>query len=306
MGKRFRGVGSGLVAVGQCVRTPLTPERKMIKRRKLLGEPMPQQITIKPTPQGQAQVQAAAQAGPGANANTASTSTTSAAVVPPASASAPATPDTLGAADKAGEAPVTGENGTPVQPSTAEFATPNTKSTPSSGTSTPSKVSLANRSMPILSDTRRRAKRRRAKSRGGRPDASLNRDTAVTRLQHEGIDALHVIYHTRASCRLVQMYASPAQRSPLCHVAKTLIYPIICLPPYRSTSPNTRSIVPMIATASGRNACRIIKSAPARWANPGARILHLYGRFVPSETRYTPISPFGASMAEYVSPGGTE
>jgi len=54
---------------------------------------------------------------------------------------------------------------------------------------------------------------------------------------------------------------------------------------YRSTSPNTRSIVPMTATASGRKWCRIIKSAPARWAKPGARILQRYGRLEPSETR---------------------
>ena len=41
----------------------------------------------------------------------------------------------------------------------------------------------------------------------------------------------------------------------------------------------------------------IIKSTPARCAKPGARILHRYGRFDPSDTRYTPISPFGASIA---------
>jgi hypothetical protein len=34
-------------------------------------------------------------------------------------------------------------------------------------------------------------------------------------------------------------------------------------------------------------------------------MLHRYGRFEPSETRYTAISPFGASIALYVSPGGT-
>ena len=50
----------------------------------------------------------------------------------------------------------------------------------------------------------------------------------------------------------------------------------------------------------------IMKSEPARCAKPGARILQRYGRFVPSDTRYTPISPFGASIALYVSPGGTE
>lgn len=46
-------------------------------------------------------------------------------------------------------------------------------------------------------------------------------------------------------------------------------------PNYLSTSPNTKSIVPMIATASGKKWCLIIKSAPAKWAKPGARILHL-------------------------------
>jgi hypothetical protein len=60
-----------------------------------------------------------------------------------------------------------------------------------------------------------------------------------------------------------------------------------------------------------------MKSAPAKWANPGARILHLYGLLDPSlcmnrqidglavkaekeethDTRYTAISPLGASIA---------
>lgn len=65
----------------------------------------------------------------------------------------------------------------------------------------------------------------------------------------------------------------------------------------------------MIATASGRYAPRIMKSLPAKCAKPekamisrfqkntqeegapGARILQRYGLFVPSDTKYTAISP---------------
>jgi len=93
-------------------------EKRMIKRRKLLGEPAPQQITIKPT-------QAPAGA-PGTSAPSA------AAVVPPEQA-----------ASKENSSPAsTSGNGTPTQPAVEEFATPNTKtqSAPGSGASTPSKV----------------------------------------------------------------------------------------------------------------------------------------------------------------------
>jgi hypothetical protein len=36
----------------------------------------------------------------------------------------------------------------------------------------------------------------------------------------------------------------------------------------------------------------------ARWANPGAFILHLYGFELPSDTRYIPNSPVSAMEKE--------
>ena len=54
---------------------------------------------------------------------------------------------------------------------------------------------------------------------------------------------------------------------------------------HRSISPNTMSSDPMIAETSASMCPRLKKSIACRWANDGARILHLYGRFVPSATR---------------------
>lgn len=53
---------------------------------------------------------------------------------------------------------------------------------------------------------------------------------------------------------------------------------------YLSTSPNTKSIVPMIATASARRWPLEIWSKQLRCANPGALILHRYGLSLPSLT----------------------
>src|SRR5215469_6208131 len=74
---------------------------------------------------------------------------------------------------------------------------------------------------------------------------------------------------------------------------------------HRSTSPNTTSSEPRIADMSASMCPRERKSIAWRCANEGARILHLYGRLVPSDTRYTPNSPLGASTAAYTSPAGT-
>src|SRR5690606_19960521 len=74
----------------------------------------------------------------------------------------------------------------------------------------------------------------------------------------------------------------------------------------RSISPNTMSCVPMIATRSAIMWPRAISSSAARCANPGARIFTRYGLFAPSDTIYTPNSPFGASTAAYASPSGTQ
>src|SRR5690349_24950946 len=74
---------------------------------------------------------------------------------------------------------------------------------------------------------------------------------------------------------------------------------------HRSTSPNTMSSEPRMAETSASMWPRFIKSIACRCAKPGARILHLYGLLVPSDTRKTPNSPFGASTAAYTSPGGT-
>jgi hypothetical protein len=92
-------------------------EKRMIKRRKLLGEPAPQQITIKPT---QAPVGA-----PGTSAPSA------AAVVPSEQAATKA--EVTSASSSA--------NGTPTRAAVEEFSTPNTRSTPGSGANTPSKAS---------------------------------------------------------------------------------------------------------------------------------------------------------------------
>jgi len=42
----------------------------------------------------------------------------------------------------------------------------------------------------------------------------------------------------------------------------------------------------------GKHLRRIMKSAPAKWANPGARILHLYGLLDPSLCVMMPVELF--------------
>src|SRR6476619_2510368 len=54
---------------------------------------------------------------------------------------------------------------------------------------------------------------------------------------------------------------------------------------HRSTSPNTMSIEPRMADTSASMCPRQRKSMACRCANPGARILHLYGLLVPSATK---------------------
>merc|ERR1739838_1123423 len=54
---------------------------------------------------------------------------------------------------------------------------------------------------------------------------------------------------------------------------------------HRSTSPNTMSRVPMMATASASMWPRDTLSIPAKWAKPGALILQRYGFEVPSDMR---------------------
>src|SRR5215831_16175103 len=54
---------------------------------------------------------------------------------------------------------------------------------------------------------------------------------------------------------------------------------------YRSISPKTISSDPMIADTSANMWPRVRKSMACRCANEGARILHLYGRLLPSDTR---------------------
>src|SRR5690606_39217127 len=53
---------------------------------------------------------------------------------------------------------------------------------------------------------------------------------------------------------------------------------------YRSISPNTMSCVPMTATTSASRWPLVMNSSDCRCANTGARILHLYGLLLPSET----------------------
>src|SRR5262252_328425 len=53
----------------------------------------------------------------------------------------------------------------------------------------------------------------------------------------------------------------------------------------RSISPNTMSREPSIAGTSASMCPRVKKSIAAKCGNDGARILHLYGWLVPSETR---------------------
>src|SRR5207302_3284975 len=66
---------------------------------------------------------------------------------------------------------------------------------------------------------------------------------------------------------------------------------------HRSISPKTMSIEPMIATRSASIWPRDRNSVACSIAKPGARILQRNGRLVPSATRYTANSPFGASTA---------
>src|SRR6266516_318672 len=54
---------------------------------------------------------------------------------------------------------------------------------------------------------------------------------------------------------------------------------------HRSTSPNTMSIEPMLAETSASMCPRVRKSIACKCANPGARILHLYGLLPPLATR---------------------
>jgi len=55
--------------------------------------------------------------------------------------------------------------------------------------------------------------------------------------------------------------------------------------PHRSTSPNTMSCVPIMATTSASMWPLAMKSRPWRWQNPGARMWQRYGRLEPSDIR---------------------
>src|SRR5579872_3646415 len=66
---------------------------------------------------------------------------------------------------------------------------------------------------------------------------------------------------------------------------------------YRSTSPKTMSSDPKIADTSASMCLRHMKSIACRCVKPGALSLTRYGLLAPSETRYTPNSPLGASTA---------
>ena len=48
---------------------------------------------------------------------------------------------------------------------------------------------------------------------------------------------------------------------------------------------------------TGANEATTISFSDDKWENPGARTLSRYGLLEPSDTRYTPNSPFGCSMA---------
>src|SRR5690606_31683447 len=74
---------------------------------------------------------------------------------------------------------------------------------------------------------------------------------------------------------------------------------------HRSISPNTMSCVPMTATTSASMWPTTISFSAARCGKPAARTFTRYGLFAPSDTRYTPNSPFGCSTAAYASPSGT-
>src|SRR6202012_2040596 len=68
---------------------------------------------------------------------------------------------------------------------------------------------------------------------------------------------------------------------------------------HRSISPKTMSIEPTTATRSASMCPLHMNSVAWRNAKPGERILQRYGRLVPSATRKTPNSPWGASTAVY-------
>ena len=61
---------------------------------------------------------------------------------------------------------------------------------------------------------------------------------------------------------------------------------------YRSISPNTTSSVPMMATISASMWFFPIWSMTARWANPGALILHLKRKTSMFKTELQPVKPY--------------
>jgi len=74
---------------------------------------------------------------------------------------------------------------------------------------------------------------------------------------------------------------------------------------YLSISPKTISCVPIIVTRSANIKSLLIISKLCKCKNPGALILHLYGRDVLLDTKKTPNSPLGASTTAYASPFST-
>ncbi len=78
---------------------------------------------------------------------------------------------------------------------------------------------------------------------------------------------------------------SGRRRGTVQHPSPWWRYSAAKLDGHRSISPNTMSSEPMIAATSPSMCPRVRKSIACKCANEGARILHLYGRLVPSAMR---------------------
>src|SRR5262249_10596633 len=72
-----------------------------------------------------------------------------------------------------------------------------------------------------------------------------------------------------------------------------------------STWPPIMLIVSKVGMRSASSLPSTIRGTPERMANEGERTWTLYGRPLPSLTRYQPSSPLAASVESYTSPAGT-
>src|SRR4029077_7634461 len=124
----------------------------------------------------------------------------------------------------------------------------------------------------------------RSRNRVGRPKVSVGGTSGPT----GGARGAAVVAHLLPSCcdeRRGRSLYGGANIGSLSGLPKALLQNAPKPRLHRSISPNTISSDPMIAETSANMWPHVRKSMAERWAKEGARILHLYGRLVPSETR---------------------